>query len=198
VYMGIQVPEDFTRPGGPADLTDLERARSVMLSDDFYGTWPRDLRCFVEDAEGPWRAWPWRRMDPEMYDFAPQGEQDTISKRWKRVPGVTLLGDAAHASTPNGEGANEAMYDAMMLFERIEEETGGSSATNVAAAGYDEEADGAAMERAVDAYEAEMRPRAAEFIKRCMMMEDMMFSGGIIEKFKKLKMQQAQKQKQTE
>jgi 2-polyprenyl-6-methoxyphenol hydroxylase-like FAD-dependent oxidoreductase len=27
------------------------------------------------------------------------------------VPGVTLLGDAANRSPPNGEGANLAMYD---------------------------------------------------------------------------------------
>lgn len=71
------------------------------------------------------------RVVREFHDWAPEltaliTDSDTapvlrpiftlpIGHRWDRLPGVTLIGDAAHLSPPDGEGANYAMVDGAEL-----------------------------------------------------------------------------------
>ncbi|KAF5633111.1 tetracycline resistance [Fusarium tjaetaba] len=170
IYMGVVAPESLTRPGGDADPNDMDKARKTMLGPGgFYDNWTQDLKRLIEASEGPWRPWPLYRLDKTLFS---SNNEDAYGSglRWKRVPGVVLLGDAAHLATPNGEGVNQAMYDALVLFDQIIAET--------AAAGgaYDQKADAEALERAITAYEKEMRPRALEHIQSSIDMEDMMYA----------------------
>jgi hypothetical protein len=176
VYLGILAPEYLTQPGGDADPKDMGKARKTMLGPGgFYADWAKDLRNLIEASEGPWRPWPLYRLDKDVFSSearcnGSKGEQ-SVQHRWTRTPGIVLLGDAAHLATPNGEGVNQAMYDSLILFDQIISEAGAPQGRL-----YDWETDAAALERAIVAYETEMRPRAYEHIQSSIEMETMMYA----------------------
>jgi 2-polyprenyl-6-methoxyphenol hydroxylase-like FAD-dependent oxidoreductase len=110
VYVAVQASVDW--------LTDRER-----LLTEFAG-WDDSLRALIADE----------KLIPRPIHTLPVGH------RWDRVPGVTLIGDAAHLMSPfAGEGANLAMLDGAELAEAI--------------AGHD-------IEKALEIYETAMFPRS--------------------------------------
>jgi 2-polyprenyl-6-methoxyphenol hydroxylase-like FAD-dependent oxidoreductase len=85
------------------DFTDADAAKARIAA-EFLG-WAPELTALITDGD---RA-PVLRSIYQLPD----------AHRWARVPGVTLLGDAAHVTVPGGEGANIAMLDGAELGQAI-------------------------------------------------------------------------------
>jgi 2-polyprenyl-6-methoxyphenol hydroxylase-like FAD-dependent oxidoreductase len=95
-YAQLKKPQEWFTGFDATDAAALT-ARVVM---EFDG-WAPALTALITDSDTP----------PVLRPIftLPAGH------RWERVPGVTLLGDAAHLRAPNGEGANLAMRDGAEL-----------------------------------------------------------------------------------
>ncbi|MEU4563692.1 NAD(P)/FAD-dependent oxidoreductase [Actinoplanes sp. NPDC023936] len=90
------------------DFTDADATRKRIAA-EFEGWAPALLSLLTDGETGPVLR---------SIHRLPDGH------RWTRVPGVTLLGDAAHLTVPGGEGANIAMLDAAELGDAIAAHSG--------------------------------------------------------------------------
>ncbi|EME97920.1 FAD-dependent monooxygenase [Streptomyces mobaraensis NBRC 13819 = DSM 40847] len=120
----------ITQPTGSTGTTrtTVPAGTTTRLAAEYAG-WAPELTALITAAD----TTPVLRP---LYDLP-------AAHRWDRVPGVTLLGDAAHLSVPNGEGANLAMVDGAELGKAL-------------AAHPDD------VESALAAYERALFPRGAE------------------------------------
>ncbi|MFF4590312.1 FAD-dependent oxidoreductase [Streptomyces sp. NPDC001388] len=122
-YVALTEPLDWFTA---IDFTDAAAA-TARIAREFDG-WAPELTALITDSDTPpvWRP---------LHTLP-------VGHRWDRVPGVTLVGDAAHLSVPNGEGANLAMYDGAELGKAVAAHPGD-------------------LEAALGAYERAMFPRGA-------------------------------------
>jgi 2-polyprenyl-6-methoxyphenol hydroxylase-like FAD-dependent oxidoreductase len=122
-YAALTKPADWV---GGIDFSDPAAARARVAA-EFEG-WAPALTAFVTDSETD--------PVPRAIHALP------TDHRWARVPGVTLLGDAAHLTAPSGEGANLALFDGAELAKALVAHPGD-------------------VEAALAAYEAALFPRSA-------------------------------------
>lgn len=97
---------ELNRPAEWIDGIDFTAATDATraIAAEFDG-WAPELTALITDGE---KAPILRKIDALPNDH-----------RWNRVPGVTLIGDAAHLMPPSGEGANLAMFDGAELGKAI-------------------------------------------------------------------------------
>jgi 2-polyprenyl-6-methoxyphenol hydroxylase-like FAD-dependent oxidoreductase len=126
IYSALKTPEPWGTSGS-IDFHQTQAAKQHLLG--FFSDWNDQLRALIIESE--------TELLPRGIYTIPAGH------RWERVPGVTLLGDAAHLMSPfAGEGANLALLDGAQLAEAI-------------LAHPDD------LETALASYEAEAFPRSA-------------------------------------
>jgi 2-polyprenyl-6-methoxyphenol hydroxylase-like FAD-dependent oxidoreductase len=99
-YVELKCPAEWI---AGIDFTDGSAA-TARVAAEFDG-WALALTALITDGDTP--------PVPRTIHALPNGH------RWDRVPGVTLLGDAAHLTPPAGEGANLAMFDGAELGQAI-------------------------------------------------------------------------------
>lgn len=112
-------------------VSEIEAAEPAAarhrVAAEFEG-WDRALTALITDGE----------TDPVLRPI----HALPSDHRWARLPGVTLLGDAAHLMAPAGDGANLAMLDGAELGASIAGHSGD-------------------LEAALAAYEEKLFPRSA-------------------------------------
>ncbi|TGL97455.1 FAD-dependent monooxygenase [Leptospira barantonii] len=99
-YVALEKSEDWI---SQIDFSDKQTALAKVVQ-EFEG-WAPELTALITESD--------TSPVPRSLHALPSDHT------WNRIPGVTLIGDAAHLMVPSGEGANLAMYDGAELGKAI-------------------------------------------------------------------------------
>ncbi|MEU6125169.1 NAD(P)/FAD-dependent oxidoreductase [Streptomyces sp. NPDC047123] len=139
-YVALARPQEWF---AALDFTDAD-AVTARVAAEFDG-WAPELTALITDGETVPVLRPLHTLPADH--------------RWERVPGVTLLGDAAHLMIPSGEGANLAMYDGAELGKALAAHPGDA-------------------ETALAEYERALFPRSAAEAVEAARLHERMFGAG--------------------
>ncbi|WP_405844652.1 FAD-dependent monooxygenase [Streptomyces platensis] len=117
IYLSFRTPEDWLTTCG-IPFAEPARARAALT--ELFAGWAPQLTALIQACGGT--------FVPRPVTVLP------IGLTWPGVPGVTLLGDAAHLMPPTGLGANMAMLDATELALALAADPGDM---NAALSGYE-------------------------------------------------------------
>lgn len=152
IYLMISSEAESYLADSGMETMSAEELKNELVGRDgaVFGTWGKDLKKLVAtgcDAEAG------NDISAKPLYMLPPGHT------WTHVPGLTLVGDAAHLMTPfAGEGVNTAMLDALQLSQSIIERYPSS------------------LSEAVKNYEAKMFPRAKEIMEETVHNMKMIFA----------------------
>lgn len=105
-YVAFRAEEDWAAREG-VDLADRTSVREFLLRE--FRDWGSTVRPLLTDNDGDYVARAFTALPAPL--------------TWERVPGITVLGDAAHAMAPfGGHGANLALLDGAELAHALHEE----------------------------------------------------------------------------
>ena len=124
-YIALRAPQDWHLTAG-VDLGDQRAVRTHLLK--VFDGWDESLRYILRNSDNGF-------INRSLFVLP-------ASHTWEHLPGVTLLGDAAHLMPPVGLGANLAMLDGSDLAHALVAES--------------------SVDDAVRAYESTMLPRSIE------------------------------------